>query len=199
MRKETVEAKLNRLFGLEQKAEEVKVRTTGKVVGVTEGEIQEFREVQGIIYFLHAPALFQSKVCPVCKEWFFVSRKYVAYCSYQCIKTSLAKSGLEWRKGRDLETLANDPQVWDGNEPIWIRQKSLEKLREMVLSLPSNLPLTEDKPSYESLFSPDPDISTQSTTANSTLSSSARTTNTGGTSTKSSKTRKTKRRIISTA
>lgn len=199
MRKETVEAKLNKLFNLTEKAEEVKVKTTGRVVGVTESEIQEFREVQGLVYFLAAPALFELKTCPVCEEWFAVSRKYVAYCSYICIKRSLEKVGIRWSKGQDIEALVNDPQVYDGNEPIWINQKSLEKLREMVLSLPSNLPLPEDKPSYESLFSPPPVTTTSSTTASSISSLFPNTTTTSGTSTSSSKTRKTKRRIISSA
>lgn len=164
MRKITQENKLNALLGLTAKAEEVKVRSTGRIVGVTEEEIQEFREAQGLIYFLQAPALFTPKICPECEERFMVSRQYVKYCSYQCIKTSLVKIGIKWSKGKDLERLAQDPQVFDGNEPLWIRQSVLMKLEEMAsLSLPNLTPSTPEpvelSPSQES--SPDITLSSE--------------------------------------
>lgn len=140
MKESTRLNKLNELLGLTKKAEEVKIRSTGKVVGITEEEIQEFREIQGLIYFLQAPALFTAKICPHCGEQFFVSRKYVAYCSYTCIQKSLAEQGIQWKKGQDLEALILDPQVYDGNEPLWIRSPILDKIREMVCNLPPNLP-----------------------------------------------------------
>lgn len=142
MKNDTTAAKLNALFGdkFVQKIEEVKVRTTGRVVGITEEEIQEFREIQGILYFLQAPALFTYKVCPHCGEHFFVSRKYVKFCSYTCMKLEMRKQGFEWRKGNDIEALVRDPNVFEGNEPIWIHSRSLQSIREMVLSLPETLP-----------------------------------------------------------
>lgn len=197
MKKETVEAKLNALFGLTKKAEEVKTRSTGKVVGVTEEEIQEFREMQGLIYFLQAPALFEHKICPRCGEHFYVSRKYVSHCSYTCIKIDLQNRGFDWRKGNDLEAIAQDPQVYNGNEPIWIRQESLKKLKEMVSKLPDDWPPTVEKPSYESLFSQNQDTTTQSGKKNSTSSPSVSTMTNSGTATKSTKSKKPKRRIIS--
>lgn len=141
MKKETTEAKLNRLFGdnFVAKVEEVKVKTTGKIIGVSEEEIQEFRAVQGIIYFFKAPELFQYKICAHCGADFYVSRKYVAYCSYMCIKLELRKQGFEWEKGNDIEALVLDPQVYDGNEPLWISPRALQYIREMVQSLPENI------------------------------------------------------------
>ena len=139
MKRETYANKLNELLGIAEKVEEKKTRSTGKVVGITEEEIQESREAQGLMYFLAAPELFTSKICPHCKEPFVVSRKYVAYCSYTCIRASLAEQGIKWRKGEDLEALANDPQVFNGNEPIWVRKKSLEKLKVILENLSENL------------------------------------------------------------
>lgn len=145
MKVETKLAKLNALLGLQEKAADIKVRSTGNVVGITEEEIQEFREAQGIIYFLQAPELFQSKVCTYCEEPFLVSRKYVGCCSYSCIRKSLNEQGIEWRKGRDLEALAIDPQVWNGNEPLWIRKNSMLKLQEALKNLSENLPDKENQ------------------------------------------------------
>lgn len=181
MKKSTVENKLNELFGLTEKAATVKVQATGRVVGVTEREIQNFREAQGLIYYLHAPALFTPKTCPHCGEKFMVSRKYVAYCSYTCIRMSLREQGIEWKKDKDIEGLVNS-DVYDGNEPIWIRQSNLTALKEALSTLLTHLE-NEDSPfelsppeklAPESLFSQDSTTSTEM--RNSSRSSSARTT-----------------------
>ena len=141
MKAETVAAKLNALFGdaFVEKVQEVKAKSTGKVVGVSEEDIQGFRQAQGILYFLEAPALFTYKICGHCGADFFVSRKNVKFCSYTCIKLELRKNGFEWRKGNDIEALVMDPQVYNGNEPIWITSHALQSIREMVLSLPENI------------------------------------------------------------
>jgi hypothetical protein len=164
VKKSTVEAKLNALFGLSKKAEEVKVKATGKVVGVTEDEIQEFRAVQGLHYFLQAPELFTAKVCKHCGEQFLVSRKYVAFCSYTCIQKSLAEQGLSWRKGQDLETLANDPQVFDGNEPLWIRGPLLERLQAILSELPSITKVGDSTPVSTPVEKSDPVVSSSPST-----------------------------------
>lgn len=176
MKKETAEAKLNQLFGdmFVKKVEEVKVKTTGRVVGITEEEIQEFREIQGILYFLQAPALFSYKVCGHCGADFFVSRKYVKYCSYTCMKLEFRKQGFEWRKGNDIEALVLDPQVYDGNEPIWIRSRALQSIREMVLSLPENINhgTKSENTSYSELVASDLErLSSRSTETSSTSDS----------------------------
>lgn len=174
MKAETAEAKLNALFGdlFAEKVKEVKTKTTGRVVGVTEEEIQEFREIQGILYFLEAPALFEYKVCGHCKADFYVSRKYVKFCSYGCMKLEMRKQGFEWRKGNDIEALVLDPQVYNGNEPIWIRSRSLQLIREMVLSLPENL--NHGTPSESITYSQivEQDLERTSTSASTTKSSS---------------------------
>lgn len=134
MKKETAEAKFAALFGLQEQTQELKIKSTGKLLGVTEDEIQKYREAQGLWYFLQAPALFTMKRCKreSCGEIFAVSRKYVAYCSHECIRLSLLDQGIKWSKAGDFEVLAQDPDVWEGNEPIWIRQSVLEKLEEMA-------------------------------------------------------------------
>lgn len=142
MKKETAEERLNKLLGIDPELIErekkrkaaLEANRTGKIQGITEEEIQNFREMQGIVYFLQAPALFQSKTCPNCKIPFMVSRLFVAYCSYDCIRESLRHTlGTDWEKGNDLEALAIDPRVYDGNEPIWIR--NLSKLKEILESI----------------------------------------------------------------
>lgn len=140
MKKETAANKLAAILGLstntlphnlktEQQKKEAKSKVTHDVA-INEAEIQSFRAAQGIIYFLQAPQLFSSRTCKHCGEQFLVSRKFIGYCSYTCIRKSLEELGITWRKGEDLEALADDPQVYDGNEPIWIR--NIKQLREAL-------------------------------------------------------------------
>lgn len=138
MKPETRAKKLAALLGLEEVFEKVveAKNSVNKVVPVREDEIQNFREAQGFRYFLQAPALFEAKVCRHCGEGFLVSRKNVAFCSWSCIKLDLAEQGVEWRKADDQESIvAMVNRVYDGNEPIWIRnipqiRKVLEELFE---------------------------------------------------------------------
>ncbi len=128
MKKETYAEKLNRMLGITAEVEVVKEKEKsrkGNIEGITEDEIQSFRAAQGILYFLQAPELFQAKVCPHCKASFLVSRLYVGYCSYTCIRKSLNEQGFEWRKGQDIESVIND--VYEGNEPLWIKNLPLLK------------------------------------------------------------------------
>ena len=156
MKRSTKENKLNALLGITEEVADVLVRSSGSSIGVTEEEIQEFRELQGVSYFLQAPALFTHKNCPKCGEHFLVSRKYVKYCSYQCLKLSLREQGVEWSKGHDLEAVANDPQIYNGNEPIWIRQSVLQKLREIFdTSQNTDTSLTSSNITKETGSSPD--------------------------------------------
>lgn len=136
MKRETQLDKLNALLGIKKEVvQEVKAKTTGNTVGITEENIQKWRELQGIVYFLQAPALFQPKSCSNCGTKFVVSRLFVSCCSYDCITEALRKQGVEWSKGSDLEALTIDPQVYNGNEPIWIRQPTLSRLQEILASL----------------------------------------------------------------
>ncbi len=137
MKKETAAAKLNALLGITEKVEEVKTKSTGNIVGITEDEIQTFREAQGLIYFLRAPGLFTPKVCGHCGEGFMVSRKYVGYCSYTCIEKSLEELGISWsRKGEIEPDFIKD--IYDGNEPLWIRSPILSRLTEMLSTVISD-------------------------------------------------------------
>lgn len=133
MKKSTVANKLNELLGITTKVEEVKTKSTGKIVGITEEEIQTFREAQGLIYFLQAPSLFTPKICPHCKEGFMVSRKYVSYCSYTCIEKSLEELGITWSRKGNIDSVVKD--IYDGNEPLWIHQSNLKKLHGIVSNL----------------------------------------------------------------
>lgn len=116
-------------------------------VGITEDEIQTFRAAQGLRYFLQAPELFTPKVCPHCNEGFLVSRMYVAFCSYTCILKSLEEQGIAWSRKDEYELLTKD--VYEGNEPIWI--KNLDVIHTMIETL--NLPIisigTPDSPTSQ--------------------------------------------------
>lgn len=149
MKRETQQDKLNALLGLTTKAEEVKIQRTGNAVGITEDQIQKWREIQGLIYFLQAPHLFQPKTCKNCGIKFVVSRLFVSCCSYDCITEDLRNMGIEWTKGDDLEKLALDPQVYGGNEPLWVRESSLSKLKGMLDEL-----LSQETPLSQTLKSP---------------------------------------------
>lgn len=146
MKKTTVVNNLNALLGITEKVEEVKVRTTGRIVGVAEEEIQSFREAQGLIYYLSAPALFTKRICGHCGFPFMVSRKQVAFCSYSCINRSLEKLGITWSKGNNFEALALDREVYNGNEPLWITHSTLTKLKEMVSNIEDLLSNQENGP-----------------------------------------------------
>lgn len=145
MKTETYANKLAALLGLpdhvaEVHAEKPKKNKTSEVA-VDENEVQSFRAAQGIIYFLQAPELFTQKVCKHCGESFLVSRKFVGYCSYTCIRKSLEEVGVQWAKGDDLEALARDPQVYQGNEPIWI--KNIDKLKHALEVLTEAVPASQ--------------------------------------------------------
>ncbi len=142
MKTETYEQKMAELFGISTEVvEKVKVqrnqleaKRSGKIQGISEFEIQKFREMQAVIYFLQAPQLFHLKVCPRCEQPFMVSRLFVGFCSYDCIREQIRDElGTNWEKSRDLEALAVDPHVWNGNEPLWIR--NLPRLKEILEQL----------------------------------------------------------------
>jgi len=142
VKKSTYEKKMAELFGIDtqiiervedQRAKQ-EAQRTGKLQGISEAEVQKFREMQAVIYFFQAPQLFKLKICPRCKQPFLVSRLFVGFCSYDCIREQIRdEMGTNWEKSRDLETLAVDPQVWNGNEPLWIR--NLPRLKEILAEL----------------------------------------------------------------
>lgn len=141
MKKVTTANKLAEILGLTGKVdtshyeEDPKKRkklqkTKPGIQGITEDEIQKFREAQGVIYFLQAPELFTNNICKHCNEPFLVSRKQVAYCSYTCIEKSLEEIGITWSRKGNYEALAQDPSVFEKNEPIWITK--LDQIRKVL-------------------------------------------------------------------
>lgn len=171
------EERLNALLGLTEKVAEVQTRANGRFYGVSEDEIQNFRQAQGLVYFLQAPALFHAKKCKHCGEPFLVSRMFVALCSYTCIRKDLEARGFKWTKGEDIEEVVKDPQVYDGNEPIWIRQPQLSQALKVLQSLLEN---SEEVPPTP--LSPQPPVDPEkplSSTMKDTDTSSPPTTTTG--------------------
>ena len=120
--------------------EQQKIRK-GNLVEVPESQIQSFREAQGLTYFLQAPALFQYKVCPHCNADFLVSRMFVAYCSYTCIEKSLAEVGISWSRAGKIDDMIRE--VYDGQEPLWIR--NLDQLQSVLERLVSYRSLKESQ------------------------------------------------------
>lgn len=169
MKKTTAEEKMLALMaeaaqavGMTEEFTQVAERTVNRkqnrrdIVSITEEEIQAFREVQGIMYFFQAPALWTAAICKrqSCRAPFLVSRKYVAYCSYTCIeKNMLEEWGTTWTFHKDgpqgYEAAAN--HIYEGNEPLWIRNlKSLESclaMLQQILSSTSSNQTNEGIPS----------------------------------------------------
>lgn len=133
MKKHTYANKLAAILGIEDKVDTTIYADKpqkGKVkkLGPPEGEVQNFRQAQAITYFLQAPELFSKAKCKHCGEEYLVSRHQVAYCSYTCIEKELEKQGIKWSRAGEYEILAKE--VYDGNEPMWIR--NIEFIRELV-------------------------------------------------------------------
>lgn len=144
MKKVTTANKLAEILGIADKVDTTKYEDDpkkrkklqshlAKYQPVPEEEIQNFRAAQGMIYFLQAPELFSAKICKHCGEGFLVSRQQVAYCSYTCIKKELEKLGVTWSREGNYEVLANDESVYEGNEPIWVR--NLDVIRQLLDSI----------------------------------------------------------------
>ena len=143
MKQETRLSKLAELLGIKTEVEVhvEKANNRNKFIEVPEETIQDFRAAQGIIYFLQAPELFSMKICKwrECQQPFAVSRQFVAYCSYTCIKDSLAEIGIDWNRGSltdadKIEMMING--VYEGQEPIWIREPILSRVRSVLNTLP---------------------------------------------------------------
>lgn len=146
MKAETRAAKLAELLGIkvEVEAHVEKKKNRNKIIEVPEDKIQDFRAAQGLIYFLQAPELFKMRFCSwrECQQPFAVSRQFVSVCSYTCLKDSLADIGIDWNRDgtsdrEKIEMTINS--IWEGQEPLWIREPMLTRLQER-LSLLSTEP-----------------------------------------------------------
>jgi hypothetical protein len=140
VKEETRLSKLAELLGLSTVVEThvEKKKNLNKVVEVPESEIQDFRAMQGVVYFLQAPELFKPTICKHCGEGFMVSRQYVAFCSYTCLKMDLEKLGIDWNRGEftDSEKINMTINgVWEGQEPLWIKEPILTRLQDALASL----------------------------------------------------------------
>lgn len=149
MRQETIKNKLFELLeqatgqDLSQHKVETKKDKTKKnydrPLGVSEAELNSYREAQAISYFLRAPELFSPKTCPHCGEHFLVSRQFVAFCSYTCIYKDLQEKGIDWsrktKEGFDIDETYID-RIYEGNEPLWIRQSGIDAIRKVLDSIP---------------------------------------------------------------
>lgn len=139
MKAETRAAKLAALLGISEVVEKhvEKKNNRNKFVEVPEDKIQDFRAAQGLIYFLQAPELFKMRLCSwrECQQPFAVSRQFVSVCSYTCLKDSLADIGIDWNRDgtsdREKIEMTIDG-IWEGQEPLWIREPMLTRLQERL-------------------------------------------------------------------
>lgn len=145
MKEETRLAKLAELLGIKTEVEVhvEKKNNRNKFIEVPESEIQEFRAMQGVIYFLQAPELFTMQICKwrECQQPFAVSRQFVAFCSYTCIKDDLADRGIDWNRNGKTDTDRIEEKIngiWEGQEPIWIREPQLSRIRSVLATLPDD-------------------------------------------------------------
>lgn len=135
MKRETYEKKLAEILGLQYilSEKEQRAKKTNQALGVTEDEINNARQAQGIIYFFQAPDLFSAKTCPHCGEGFLVSRRFVAFCSYTCIQKSLEEKGIKWSRSNSNGYEISEEyikNIYEGNEPIWI--KNLDVIQDLL-------------------------------------------------------------------
>ncbi len=153
MKKETAEQRMAAILAKHNpeahaqlvKAKKARETRKGNFQGVSEKEIDSFREIQGITYFLQAPELFTEKFCRRCRTPFLVSRMYVVYCSYDCIRNSILEDyGFEWTYHNDLDGAIL--KVYEGNQPIWIT--NLDTLKKCLTLL---LQITEENKNSPSL------------------------------------------------
>lgn len=133
MRKETYLAKMAALLDLDIPEEAIKPKEPDKrnphETAVEEAEIARFRAKQGVVYFLLAPKLFHPRTCRKCEAPFLVSRKQVAYCSYECLQHDIRDNfGIRWERLDDMELTAKE--VWEGNEPLWVN--NLDQIQEVI-------------------------------------------------------------------
>ncbi len=135
MKEETRLRKMMEALGLADvhQATVAKKQNLNMPVAIDESKIDNFRAAQGLLYFLQAPELFTQKTCKHCGENFLVSRQYVACCSYTCIRKDLEARGFTWRGGNDIEALVQS-DVYEGNEPLWVRNLDLVERALLVLS-----------------------------------------------------------------
>lgn len=106
-------------------------------IAIKEEEIARFRARQGLVYFLLAPELFFPRTCRKCEAPFLVSRKQVAYCSYNCLQHDIKDNfGIRWERMDNMELTVKE--VWDGNEPLWVN--NLDQIQQLVDDAKALLP-----------------------------------------------------------
>lgn len=128
--------KLAKLLGLTEVLEETvqqKEILQGNLHGVSEDKIKERRDIQAVTYYLVAPDLFTFRACKFCGADFAVSRLQVAYCSYNCIRDSMAEIGLGWTRSENMEVIVRD--TYDGNEPLWLSHETMVSLERALKRL----------------------------------------------------------------
>lgn len=141
MKKETAASKLAALLGLNPNDEAVIEATTTKeqkakkkkdaLRGVTLDELDTFRSANAVLLFLQAPELYTARTCKHCKGDFLVSRKFVGYCSYTCLKKELEAIGIDWDTKKPLDE-AYVRRVWEHNEPLVIPPAAIKVLQELA-------------------------------------------------------------------
>ena len=141
MKEETYAKKLAKMLGLDESLVETstveksaKKATGSQFTAVEFDAIERYREATALNLFLEAPALFTVVKCKWCEEVFAVSRRFVAFCSYHCLKKSLAHIGIEWSPEVSVET-AYVQRVWDDNEPLRVSPHAINLIKEMIESV----------------------------------------------------------------
>ena len=135
MKKETYANKLAKMLGLETLAPEPSTKKTvgakPNYTGIEFSQIEHYREATALSLFLQAPALFSPATCKHCNEPFLVSRHFVAFCSYGCLKADLYELGIEWHPEARIDE-AYVRRVWDDNEPLRVSPHAFKLLQEMI-------------------------------------------------------------------
>jgi hypothetical protein len=156
---------LAELLGLEVPKAQVKIPKK-QIMAIEELDTQKIREAEGVAFFLKAPELFVARECVWCGTEFLVSRRNIAYCSWEHLQKGLNREGIRWDKDKGFEAIVHD--YFEDNEPIWIRR--LDQIREILndfepmlrkyevlTSIPETPETSEYISPYEPDYQPDPE------------------------------------------
>lgn len=142
MKKETAASKLAALLGLteEKQKHDLKVEISeGKFQGITEDSLQNVRALQGVVYYFKAPELFSWRTCMHCGNRFAVSRLHVGFCSPNCLGRYIREIGIDWSWDMEEDQPAYVKRVWQGNEPLIIKEETLKSMTKALEDLYTNM------------------------------------------------------------
>lgn len=112
-------------------------------------ELPAFYEAEGVLRFLEKPASFTVKICKRegCKEPFGTNYRAVAYCSDNCRRRDLERTGIRWNPHKPPE------ERWQGEPPLVLPP---QVIRALIALLSQVEPELLSKLDESQISEPDP-------------------------------------------